>query len=60
MILLASLALVAATFAEEIEIPEDIDEDELGGFTGICICKKENFVEIHKISFDLFLTQFCF
>jgi hypothetical protein len=31
MILLATLALVAATFAEEIEIPEDIDEDELGG-----------------------------
>lgn len=30
MILLATLALVAATFAEEIDIPEDIDEDELG------------------------------
>lgn len=30
MILLASLALIAGVFADELEIPEDIDEDELG------------------------------
>lgn len=29
MILLASLMLVAVAFAEEIEIPDDIDDDDL-------------------------------
>lgn len=33
MILLASLALFAVAFADELEIPEDIDEDELGEWT---------------------------
>lgn len=38
MILLASLALIAGTFAEEIDIPEDIDEDELGEYIGYFFC----------------------
>jgi hypothetical protein len=48
MILLASLALISVAFADELDIPEDIDEDELGMF------------EFQQLVIELLLSNTCF